>query len=86
LLTSYYQADDLTLSALRWLAHEHGLSLKKFLDLIQQHITPPKGAIRTCPGCGAAPLTASPTESYCVNCQKKLKRNRGQVADEMVYP
>jgi antitoxin component HigA of HigAB toxin-antitoxin module len=33
LLTSYYHVDDLTLSVLRSLAHEHGLSLKKLLDL-----------------------------------------------------
>jgi hypothetical protein len=77
ILTRYYSLEEITLDSLHQLACENGLSLKKLFDLIREHVSPSRWAIRPCLGpCGQPALTSSPADRYCPRCKKKVDKSR----------
>lgn len=87
ILTQYYGIpfDELQLDSLHQLARRNGISLKKLFDLIRQHVSPSRWAIRTCLHCNQPAVTSSPADRYCQLCRKKLKKAREGLEDGAIY-
>lgn len=85
ILSQYYTLEEVTLDALDQLAGENSLSLKALLDLIRDHVSPSRWAIRRCLTCEQPTLTSSPADRYCPTCKKKVKKVRGGIEDAAMY-
>ena len=85
ILTQYYALKEITLNSLDQLAHKNGLSLKKLLNLIQEHVSPSRWAIRTCLNCNQPVPTSSPSDRYCSACKKKVQKTRDGIDDSVIY-
>ncbi|NKE72816.1 hypothetical protein [Candidatus Manganitrophus noduliformans] len=86
ILSQYYALEEVTLDALDQLAGGNDLSLKVLLDLIREHVSPSRWAIRACLGpCGQPALTPSPGDRYCPACKKKIKKDRMGIQEDMLY-
>lgn len=85
ILTHYYALKEVTLDSLEQLARQHGLALKKLFDLIREHVSPLRWAIRTCLSCGQSTLTPSPAARYCPTCKKKVRKAREGMDDDLIY-
>ncbi|GEM_PF-5785320 len=78
ILTQYYALNHyVLLDSLHHLAKRNGISLKKLFDLIRQHVSPSRWAIRSCLACGQPALTSGPADRYCVKCKKRVKKAHG---------
>ncbi len=85
ILTQYYALHELTLDSLDQLTCENGLTLRKLLNLIQEHVSPSRWAIRPCLSCSQPALTSSPSDRYCPTCKKKVKKVREGMDDAEIY-
>ncbi|HXC62051.1 MAG TPA: hypothetical protein VNV63_05215 [Nitrospiria bacterium] len=87
ILTQYYGIpfDELQLDSLHQLARRNGISLKKLFDLIRQHVSPSRWAIRTCLNCNQPSLTSSPADRYCSLCRRKVKKAREGLEEGTIY-
>lgn len=85
ILSQYYALEEVTLDALDQLAGENSLSLKSLFDLIREHVSPSRWAIRRCLTCGASAVTPSSADRYCPTCKKKVKKVRGGIEDAAMY-
>lgn len=84
ILTQYYSFNEVTLDSLDQLARENGLSFGKLINLIQEHVSPSRWAMRNCLACSQPALTSSPADRYCAACKKKVKKRRKGV-DELSF-
>lgn len=84
-LTEYYALQEVTLDSLNRIARRNGLPLEKLLDLVREHVSPSRWAIRTCLACGQPALTSSPSDRYCPNCKKKVKKVREGISGAAIY-
>lgn len=86
ILRRYYDLKEVTLDTLDHLARGSELSLKLFLNLIRENVSPSRWAIRTCLGsCGQSTLTPSPAERYCLTCKKKIKKDRKNIDNSAIH-
>jgi len=85
ILSQYYALEEVTLDVLNQLAGENDLFLKMLLDLIQEHVSPSRWAIRACLACGASAVTPSPADRYCPACRNKVKKIREKIDDRAIY-
>ena len=77
ILTQYYALNEITLDSLDQIASENGLTLRKLMALIHEHVSPSRWAIRSCLACGQPALTSGPADRYCVKCKKRVKKAHG---------
>ncbi len=85
ILTHYYALKEITLDSMEQLARQHGLALKKLFDLIREHVSPLRWAMRACLKCQELTLTPSPAARYCLACKKKVRKAREGMDDESIY-
>lgn len=85
ILTQYYTFNEVTLDSLDQLARENGLTFRKLINLIQEHVSPSRWAVRNCLACGQSALTASPADRYCPVCKKKIKKDRKGLEEAAIY-
>lgn len=84
-LGQYYALKEISLDALDQLARKNRLSLKKLFDMIREHVSPSRWAIRSCLACSQPALTSSPADRYCPACKKKVKKTRSGMDDNTIY-
>lgn len=85
ILTHYYALKEITIDSLEQIARQHGLPLKKLFDLIREHVSPSRWAMRTCLKCEELTLTPSPAARYCPTCKEKVKKARSSMDDDAIY-
>jgi len=85
ILTQYYALQKVTLDSLDQLAKGNGISLEKLLDLIREHVSPSRWAIRSCLACSQSALTSSPSDRYCPMCKKEVKKAREGMENSAIY-
>ncbi len=84
-LTEYYALQEVTLDSLNQIARRNGLPIEKLLTLIREHVSPSRWAIRPCLACEQPALTSSPSDRYCPNCKKKVKKAREGMEETAIY-
>lgn len=85
ILNAYFALEEVTLGTLEQIAREHGITLKKLCDLIREHVSPSRWAVRPCLACGQTALTSSPSDRYCPACKKKVKKTREGLEGNAIY-
>jgi hypothetical protein len=85
ILNAYFALEEVTLGTLEQIAREHGIGLKKLCDLIREHVSPSRWAVRSCLACGQTALTSSPADRYCPACKKKVKKTREGLEGNAIY-
>jgi len=85
ILTQYYALKEVTLDLLVQLAKNNGIPLRKLLDLIREHVSPSRWAIRSCLACGQSALTSSPSDRYCSTCKRRVKKMRDGMDETAIY-
>jgi hypothetical protein len=85
ILGQYYALKEITLDSLDQLARRNGFPLKKLFDMIREHISPSRWAIRSCIACNQPTLSSSPADRYCPACKKKVMRTRVGMDDATIY-
>ncbi|MFQ5779152.1 MAG: hypothetical protein ACE5HN_00030 [Nitrospiria bacterium] len=85
ILGGYYALEEVTLDSLDRLAGENGLSLKNLFDLIREHVSPSRWAVRTCLACSQLAVTSSSAGRYCPACKKKVRKDRRGMEEGVIY-
>jgi transposase len=85
ILNAYFALEEVTLGTLEQIAREYGITLKKLCDLVREHVSPSRWAIRNCLACGQCALTSSPGDRYCRECKRKVKKTRQRMDETVIY-